>query len=85
MAISPIAKNNPENIDLLQIEYFSDLLISKKDVVVIEPSNPIAISMRKFLTNLGFENIYVCKDPNEGIKIFTDFIRNEISHTNHNR
>jgi len=79
MAISPIEKNNLENIDLLQIEYFSDLDISKKDIIVIEPSEPIAITIRKFLTNLGFENIYICKDPNEGIKIFADFVGNEIS------
>ena len=79
MSISPIEKNKLENIDLLQIEYFSDLTISQKDIIVIEPSDPIAITIRKFLTNLNFKNIYVCKNPNEGIKIFADFVGNEIS------
>ena len=79
MSASPIEKNKLENVDLLQIEYFSDLSISKKDIVVIEPSNPIALTIRKFLIDLGFENIYVCKEPDEGIEIFTDFIGNDIS------
>ena len=79
MSISPIEKNKLENIDLQQIEYLSDLTISKKDIVVIEPSDPIAITVRKYLANLGFENVYICKDPNEGIEIFADFVGNEIS------
>ena len=79
MAISPIEKNNLENIDLLQIEYFSDLSVSKKDIVVIESVNPLAITIRKFLVRLGFENICVCKEVNEGIKIFTHFIGNDMN------
>ena len=77
MELSPIEKNKQENIDLLQIEYFSDLPISKKDIVVIEPNNAIAITARKFLTNLGFENIYICKEVNEGLKIFVHFIEKD--------
>ena len=79
MEISPLEKNNQENIDLLQIEYFSDLPISKNSIIVIEPSNPIAITIRKFLVSLNFENIYICKDVTEGIKIFSDFIGKETS------
>ncbi len=79
MAISPIEKNNLENIDLLQIEYFSDLSVSKKDIVVIESINPLAITIRKFLVRLGFENICVCKEVNEGIKIFSHFIGNDMN------
>ena len=74
-----IEKNELENIDLLQMEYFSDFEISKKDVMVVGPSNPIAITIRKFLSSLGYENIHFCKDPNEAIKVFSDFINNEIS------
>ena len=76
---SSIEKNKLDNIDLLQIEYFSDLSVSNKDIVVIGPSNPIAITIRKFLIDLGFENIRVCKESNEGIEIFADFVGNEIS------
>ena len=79
MAITPIEKNKLENIDLLQIEYLSDLSVSKKDIVVIEPSSPIAITIRKFLSSLGFENIYLCTESSEGIKIFAEFIGNDIS------
>ncbi len=72
-------KNKLENIDLMQIEYFSDLPISNRDIVVIEYCNPIAITIRKFLVSLGFENIYICKEPDEGINIFSDFVSKEIS------
>lgn len=76
---SSIEKNKLDNIDLLQIEYFSELSVSNKDIIVIEPNNPIAIAIRKFLIDLGFENILVCKKTEEGLQIFADFIGNEIS------
>lgn len=79
MSIDIIKKNKLENIDLLQIEKFSDLVISKKDIVVIESNNTIAITIRKFLTTIGFENIQVCKEIKEGIQIFSYFINNDIS------
>ncbi len=77
MTISAIEKNKLDNIDLQQIEYFSDLIMSEKDIVIIEPNNSIAITARKHLSNLGFENIYVCKEVKEGIKIFSHFIVND--------
>jgi DNA-binding response OmpR family regulator len=79
MTVSVIEKNKLENIDSLQIEYLSDVPISKKDIVVMESSAPIAITIRKFLADLGFENIFVCENPADGIKIFSDFINNEIN------
>ena len=79
MTISSIEKNKIDNIDLLQMEYFSNSTISKNAIIVIESSNAIAIAIRKFLTSLGFENIYVCKEMNEGIKIFSEFMNNDIS------
>lgn len=79
METTSVEKSKQENIDLLQIEYFSDLVVSKKDIVVVESSNPIVIRIRQVLTNLGFENIYICKELEEGIRIFSDFIGNEIS------
>ena len=50
MTISAIEKNKLDNIDLQQIEYFSDLIISEKDIVIIEPNNSIAITARKHLS-----------------------------------
>lgn len=79
MAISHSEKNRLENIDLLQIAYLADIPNSTKDVIVIESSEPIAITIHKFLTNLDFENIHICKSPKEGIQIFSDFINNEIN------
>jgi DNA-binding response OmpR family regulator len=79
MSTPSIEKNKIDNNDLLQMEYFSDLPISKKDIIVIEPNSSIAITIRKFLTNMGFENIYVCNESEEGKQIFADCIGNEIS------
>ena len=79
MTISPIEKNKIDNNDLLQMEYFSDLPISKTDIIVIEPNNSIAITIRKFLIDIGFENIYVCNESEEGKQIFADCLGNEIN------
>ena len=77
MSINISEKNKKENIDLLQIEQFSDLDVSEKDIVVIEPNSTIAITMRKFLIKIGFENIQVCQEAKEGIEIFSHFINKE--------
>jgi len=79
MSKSIIEKNKLENIDLVQIEYFSDLPLSNTDIIVVEPINPIAITIRKFLVKIGFENIHVCKEINDCVKIFINFINNEKS------
>jgi DNA-binding NarL/FixJ family response regulator len=79
MTISPIEKNKINNIDLLQMECFSDLPVSKKEIVVIESNISIAITIRKFLLSMDFEDIYVCNESNECMIIFSDFIANEIS------
>ena len=79
MATTSIEKNKIDNNDLLQMEYFSDLPISKTDIIVIEPNNSLAITIRKLLMNIGFENIYVCNESEEGKQIFADCIGNEIS------
>ena len=79
MSESSIEKNKLENIDLMQIEYFSDLPISKREVIVIEHSNPIAITIRKFLTKVGFEDVHICKEIKDCIRIFSDFINKEMS------
>jgi DNA-binding response OmpR family regulator/predicted RNA-binding Zn-ribbon protein involved in translation (DUF1610 family) len=77
MSINIIEKNKKENIDLLQIEQFSDLDISEKDIIVIEPNSTIAITIRKFLIKIGFENIRVCQEAEEGVEIFSHFINKE--------
>jgi DNA-binding NarL/FixJ family response regulator len=61
------------------MECFSDLPVSKKEIVVIASNISIAITIRKFLLSMDFEDIYVCNESNEGIIIFSDFIANEIS------
>ena len=76
---TPIERNREENTDLLQIEYFSDLPISKKEVVIIEPNNSTAITIRKFLSEIGFEEIHICKDTKEGMEIFYDFIARDVN------
>lgn len=77
--LSPIEENRINNMDLRQMEYFSNLTISKNAIIVMESSNTIAITIRQFLASLGFENIYVCKEMNECIKIFSEFMNNDIS------
>ena len=79
MTASIIETKELENKDLLQIEYFSDWVISKKDVVVVEPNNTMIIAIRKFLLKIGFQNIHVCNEVKEGIQIFSHFIGNDIS------
>lgn len=79
MNLSTLEKNKLDNIDLLQIEYLSDLPVSKTDVIVVESSNPVAITIRKFLTRLGFENIHICQGLDDGVKIFSDFLNKEIN------
>ena len=79
MSIVHSEKNRLENIDRLQIAYLTEVPNSAKDVIVIEESEPITITIHKFLIDLGFENIYICKNPREGIQIFSDFANNEIN------
>ena len=79
MSKAVIEKNKLENIDLLQIEYFSDLPISEKKIIVVEINDSIAVRIRKYLNDAGFDDIYICKKIDEGIKIFSDFINHETS------
>ena len=76
---TPIERNREENIDLLQIEYFSNLPISKKEIVIIEPNYSTAITIRKFLFEIGFEEIHVCKEAKEGMEIFYDYISSDVN------
>ena len=77
--LSTVEKNDMDNIDLKQIEFFSDLSISKDTIIVTESSSTIAITIRKFLAELGFKNIHVCKEITEAVEIFSQFINNEIN------
>jgi len=79
IGLSPVEQNEIDNIDLKQIEYFSDLSISKDTIIVTESNNTIAITIRKFLAEVGFKNIHVCKEITEAVKIFSQFINNDIS------
>ena len=77
--LSPVEKNKMGNIDLKQMEYFSNLDISKNTVIVTESNSTIAITISKFLTSLGFKNIHVCEETSEAVKIFSEFINNDMS------
>ena len=79
MSTSPIDKSRRDNTDLLQIEYLSELPISKREVIVVESNDTIAITIHKFLLEMGCENIYVCKNLNECLTVFSDLISNEIN------
>ena len=73
MSSTSAEKSKIENLDSLQIEYFSDLPISKTDVIMVESNDTIAITIRKFLTDINYENIYLCKNMKECFKVFTEF------------
>lgn len=77
--LSPVEKNMIDNMDLKQMEYFSNLPISKDTIIVIESNSTIVITIRKFLAKLGFKNIHVCEEMSEAIEIFSEFINNDIS------
>ena len=81
MADPTIEKNKIENTDLEQIGIFSDLPISSKEIIVMERNDSLAITMRKFLTEIGFDDIYVCNKISDCVKIFSDFINREMSVT----
>jgi DNA-binding response OmpR family regulator len=81
MATEIIEQSKLDNIDSLQIEYLMDLPNSKNDIIVIEPSRPVGIIIRKYLVRLGFENIFVYQNTTDGIKNFSDFINSEINVT----
>ena len=76
---TPIERNELNNANLLQMEYFSDIEVSKKEIIIIEPNDAIAITIRKFLTDLGFEKIYTCKEMKEAIEIFSHLISNDVN------
>ena len=76
---TPIERNKEENVDLLQIEHFSDLPISKSEIIVIESNNSTAITIRKFLLEIGFEEIHICKETKEGMEVFYDYIGNDVN------
>ena len=59
-----------ESRDNLQIQYLQDYTYSKNEIIVIDDS-PLVLTLQKYLVNLGFQNIYLCKTPKEGIEVFT--------------
>ena len=77
--LSAVEKNEIDNIDLKQIEFFSNLSISKDTIIVTESSNTIAVTIRKFLVEVGFKNIHMCKEITDAVKIFSQFINNDIN------
>ena len=63
-----------ESKDNLQIQYLQDYTYSKNEIIVIDDT-PVVLTLQKHLVQLGFENIYLCKTPDEGIEVFTKLIK----------
>lgn len=63
-----------ESKDNLQIQYLQDYTYSKNEIIIID-NTPLVLTLQKYLVNLGFQNIYLCKTAKEGIEIFTKFVK----------
>lgn len=63
-----------ESRDNLQIQYLQDYTYSKNEIIVID-NTPLVLTLQKYLVKLGFQNIYLCKTPKEGIKVFTKLVK----------
>ena len=63
-----------ESRDNLQIQYLQDYTYSKKDAIIIDSSH-IASTLQKYLAKLGFQNIYLCRTPKEGLEVFTKLVK----------
>lgn len=63
-----------ESNDNLQIQYLQDYTYTKNEVIIID-NTPLALSLQKYLVNIGFQRIYLCKTVKEGIEIFAKFVK----------
>ena len=63
-----------ESKDNLQIQYLQDYTYSKNEIIIID-NTPLVLTLQKYLVQLGFQNIYLCKTPNEGIEVFTKLVK----------
>ncbi len=59
-----------ESRDNLQIQYLQDYTYSKNEIIVIDNTS-LVLTLQKYLVKLGFQNIYLCKTPKEGLQVFT--------------
>lgn len=63
-----------ESRDNLQIQYLQDYTYSKNEIIIID-NTPLVLTLQKYLVQLGFENIYLCRTPKEGVEIFTTLVK----------
>ena len=63
-----------ESRDNLQIRYLQDYTYSKNEIIIID-NTPLVLTLQKYLVKLGFENIYLCRTPREGLEVFTKLVK----------
>lgn len=63
-----------ESKDNLQIQYLQDYTYTKNEVIIID-NTPLVLSLQKYLVKVGFQNAYLCKTVEEGVEIFTKFVK----------
>jgi len=63
-----------ESRDNLQIQYLQDYAYSKNEIIIIDNTS-LVLTLQKYLVKLGFQNIYLCKTPKEGLEVFTKLVK----------
>jgi len=63
-----------ESKDNIQIQYLQDYTYTKNEVIIID-NTPLVLSLQKYLVKVGFQNTYLCKTVEEGLDIFTKFVK----------
>jgi len=63
-----------ESKDNIQIQYLQDYTYTKNEVIIID-NTPLVLSLQKYLVKVGFQNTYLCKTVEEGLEIFTKFVK----------
>lgn len=63
-----------ESRDNLQVQYLQDYTYSKNEIIIID-NTPLVLTLQKYLVQLGFENIYLCRTAKEGVEVFTKLVK----------
>ena len=77
--LSYIEKKKQDSINLEQIRSFGEYDISEDTIIIVVNSKPIIINISNILESLDFKNIHICKEVNEGIDLFSEFINKDTS------
>ena len=63
-----------ESRDNLQVQYLQDYTYSKNEIIIID-NTPLVLTLQKYLVQLGFENIYLCRTAKEGVEVFRKLVK----------